>query len=130
MQRSGKWLGDLWACCVSAVVGPPYAVLGVSPPYGPMTGGTQISLKGAGFSAGSICVRFSAGDFSADVPGTFVSSTEIRAVTPNVKAAIGERRYLSSFSPYFTLRCENFQGHFLPETQQTSIFIEKEVNYF
>lgn len=89
MFRSGKWLGDLWACCVSSVVGPPYAVLAVSPPYGPMTGGTQISLEGAGFSPGTICVRFSVGDFVADVSGTYVSSTEIQAVTPNVKAALG-----------------------------------------
>ncbi|KAL8453322.1 hypothetical protein Emag_001932 [Eimeria magna] len=52
---SGKWLDDLWACCVSSVVGPPYAVLAVTPSYGPMTGGTPITLKGAGFSAGAIC---------------------------------------------------------------------------
>ncbi|CDJ27951.1 LOW QUALITY PROTEIN: uncharacterized protein EMH_0036310 [Eimeria mitis] len=90
-NRSGKWLGDLWACCVSSVVGPPYAVLGLSPPCGPMTGGTPIILKGAGFTTGSITVRFSVGDFFADVPGTFVSSTEIHAVTPNVKAALGPR---------------------------------------
>ncbi|KAL8275355.1 hypothetical protein Esti_000677 [Eimeria stiedai] len=88
---SGKWLDDLWACCVSSVVGPPYAVLAVSPPYGPMTGGTPISLKGAGFSAGAICVRFSFGEFAADVQGTFASSTEIQAVTPNVKASLGAK---------------------------------------
>ncbi|CDJ53066.1 hypothetical protein EBH_0006090 [Eimeria brunetti] len=88
---SGKWLGDLWTCCVSSVVGPPYAVLGLSPPCGPMTGGTPIVLKGAGFTVGSIVVRFSAGDFFADVPGNFVSSTEVHAVTPNVKAALGPR---------------------------------------
>ncbi|CDI86634.1 hypothetical protein EPH_0074210 [Eimeria praecox] len=86
---SGKWLGDLWTCCVSSVVGPPYAVLGLSPPCGPMTGGTPITLRGAGFTTGSIIVRFSVGDFFADVPGTFVSSTEIHALTPNVKAALG-----------------------------------------
>ncbi|KAL8448488.1 hypothetical protein Emed_003749 [Eimeria media] len=88
---SGKWLDDLWACCVSSVVGPPYAVLAVSPPYGPMTGGTSITLKGAGFSPGSIWVRFSFGDFAADVQGTFVSTTEIQAVTPNVKASLGAK---------------------------------------
>lgn len=70
-------------------MGPPYAVLGLSPPCGPMTGGTPIILKGAGFTTGSIIVRFSVGDFFADVPGTFVSSTEIHAVTPNVKSALG-----------------------------------------
>ncbi|CDJ38235.1 Dynein heavy chain family dynein heavy chain, related [Eimeria tenella] len=101
---SGKWLGDLWTCCVSSVVGPPYAILDVSPPHGPMTGGTPISVRGAGFTAGSICVRFSAGEFFVDVPGTFISTTEIRAVTPNVKAALGESKHHFSQLPHLSLK--------------------------
>lgn len=85
-------------------MGPPYAILDVSPPHGPMTGGTPISVRGAGFTAGSICVRFSAGEFFVDVPGTFISTTEIRAVTPNVKAALGESKHHFSQLPHLSLK--------------------------
>lgn len=123
LLRSGKWLGDLWTCCVSSVVGPPYAVLDLFPPCGPMTGGTPITLKGAGFTTGSISVRFSVGDFFADVPGTFVSSTEIHAVTPNVKVALGElpksieRHNAMSYEHSFRSTVHNHS-----ETLQRSVF--------
>ena len=42
------WLDDLWCLNVAGIVGPPYAVQGVSPTTGPITGNTPISIQEIG----------------------------------------------------------------------------------
>jgi hypothetical protein len=56
---------------------PPFRFLGLEPLWGPIRGGTEVTIRGSGF-AGQVVVRF--GD--APAPATLVSGTVIRAVTP------------------------------------------------
>jgi hypothetical protein len=56
---------------------PPFSFLGLEPLWGPLRGGTEVRIRGSGFS-GEVAVRF--GDAAAQA--TLVSATEIRAVTP------------------------------------------------
>lgn len=62
---SNRWLSDLHAADVSSIVGPPYAVLGLTPTIGPVMGGTELSITGLRFRGGNIVVRFSAGKSEA-----------------------------------------------------------------
>jgi hypothetical protein len=56
---------------------PPFSFLGVEPLWGPIRGGTEVSIRGSGF-AGVVAVHF--GDAVAQA--TLVSGTEIRAIVP------------------------------------------------
>ena len=84
------WLDDIYALAVSKIVGPSYAITDVDPPLGQLSGNVPITVKGVGFKDSNIKVYFTASDTRAevpgknsiDVPGTFVSETEITAFTP------------------------------------------------
>jgi len=56
---NGRWLGDVRAVDVGAVVGPPYAITAVEPQRGPITGGTHVTLSGVQLRRSDrIVVRF------------------------------------------------------------------------
>jgi hypothetical protein len=46
---SNEGLGDLWSLNVSQIVGPPYAIRGIKPNKGPLTGNTKVKIEGVGF---------------------------------------------------------------------------------
>jgi dynein heavy chain len=85
------WLNDFHALAVNKIVGPSYAITEIDPPLGQLSGGSQINIKGQGFKDQSIRVYFTVGKVpvdastknTVDVPGTFVSETELTAVTPS-----------------------------------------------
>lgn len=85
------WLNDLHALAVNKVVGPSYAITEIDPPLGQLTGGVPVNIKGQGFKDQSIKVYFTVGKlatadptkFTLDVAGTYVSETEMTAITPN-----------------------------------------------
>ena len=80
---ANKWYGDAVALSVSQVVGPPYAILGVSPALGPITGGQRVVLSGLGFEPGRpLVARFTSGRKFVDAEGTATSATEAEVTTP------------------------------------------------
>jgi dynein heavy chain len=81
---ANRWFNDCYALPVASIIGPPYAVLGVEPAIGPITGGQKIVVRGQGFEAGAACnVRFLSGKRFADAAGVCLSATEIEVVTPS-----------------------------------------------
>jgi len=46
---SNKWLGDMWSLNISNITGPPYAIFGIKPKLGPLTGKTLVKISGEGF---------------------------------------------------------------------------------
>jgi dynein heavy chain len=85
------WLNDLHALAVNKIVGPSYAITEIDPPLGQLSGGVPVNIKGQGFKDQSIKVYFTVGRTPTDAPtkntidvgGTFVSETELTAITPN-----------------------------------------------
>jgi len=51
----------MFALKVNMITGPPYAIYGLEPKMGPLTGKTKIRITGDGFKETSIIVRFDAG---------------------------------------------------------------------
>eukprot|EP00656_Telonema_subtile_P055656 TRINITY_DN8681_c0_g1_i1.p1 TRINITY_DN8681_c0_g1~~TRINITY_DN8681_c0_g1_i1.p1 ORF type:complete len:165 (-),score=41.54 TRINITY_DN8681_c0_g1_i1:44-538(-) len=47
---ANRWLGDLHALDISGIVGPSYAVTGVSPAMGPLSGGRAVVVQGINLS--------------------------------------------------------------------------------
>lgn len=37
---SSNWLNDMWSLSVGSITGPPYAIFGLKPKLGPLTGKT------------------------------------------------------------------------------------------
>ncbi|CAE8608619.1 unnamed protein product [Polarella glacialis] len=85
---ANKWLDDCWQINVSSIVGPPYAIVKVDPPLGPVSGGQKVRIYGIGFSStqGMCVVKFSAAGnrHSAEAQGTVVNDELVECVTPNV----------------------------------------------
>lgn len=85
------WLNDMYALAVNKIVGPSYAITEIDPPLGQLTGGVPVTIKGCGFKDQNIHVYFTVGKTAVDAPskntldvtGTYVSETEITAITPN-----------------------------------------------
>lgn len=85
------WTDSLYALNVSKIVGPSYAVTGIDPPLGQLSGGIPFTITGCGFQDNSIKVVFTCGKQPVDaanknsleVVGTYVSETEITGLTPN-----------------------------------------------
>lgn len=84
------WYNDLYALNVSKIVGPSYAITEVEPPLGQLSGNVPVVIKGVGFKDANIKVYFTCGKnpvdvpskMSVEVPGIYVSETEIHCVTP------------------------------------------------
>ena len=86
------WLNDLYTLDVSKVVGPPYAITGIDPPLGQISGGVPITITGVGFMQMSCTIYFTPGNVPATgaasksapyVSGNWVSETELTALTPD-----------------------------------------------
>jgi len=85
------WFNDLHALYVGKIVGPSYAITSSEPKLGQLTGNVPLRITGQGFKDANIKVVFTAGAkpidslsrFSIEVPGQFVSETELTCVTPN-----------------------------------------------
>ncbi|KAF0682585.1 Aste57867_25292 [Aphanomyces stellatus] len=77
------WFNDLFSLDVSCVVGPPYAITGVRPSFGAITGGLVLTLEGIDFANKPVVVRFSCRKGTIDVPGTYVNDQTLTATTPD-----------------------------------------------
>ncbi|CAK0791281.1 unnamed protein product [Prorocentrum cordatum] len=90
---SNKWLDDVWQINVSSIVGPPYAILKVDPPLGPVTGQMKVRVYGVGFQSthGMVSVEFAAGKFSASTQGSVLSDEVIECLTPCVANSLGPK---------------------------------------
>jgi hypothetical protein len=44
---ANRWLGDTLKLNVSTIIGPPYAITGISPAIGPVFGSTEVSMPRA-----------------------------------------------------------------------------------
>ena len=56
---ANRWFGDIHALDVGSVVGPPYAIMGIEPSIGPITGQQQVNIEGIDFvDTPSVTVRF------------------------------------------------------------------------
>jgi len=81
---ANRWFNDAWALPVASIIGPPYAVLGVRPTIGPITGGQKMVVEGMGFESGAnATVRYVMGKRFVDATGTATSAREIDVVTPS-----------------------------------------------
>lgn len=91
---SNGWLQDMWTLNVSKIVGPSYAITHIDPPLGQLTGGVPINIRGVGFKDQNIKIFFTcgktptdvAGKLTVDSAGTFISETEVTALTPSFDA--------------------------------------------
>jgi dynein heavy chain len=84
---ANRWFNDAWALPVASIIGPPYAVLGLAPAIGPITGKQQLRIEGRGFEPGaSANVRFLLGKKFVDASGTATSSKEIEVSTPSYES--------------------------------------------
>jgi dynein heavy chain len=88
---SNGWLNDLHSLNVSKITGPPYAITGIKPALGQLSGNVPVIIKGVGFKDSNIKVIFTCGKTPVDAPsklsvevvGTYISETEISCVTPS-----------------------------------------------
>jgi len=81
---SGRWLNDLYSLDVAPIVGPPFCVTGTEPKEGPITGGIPIRIFGIQFpEAKDVMVKFTNGDKEENVPGQWVSSSEVTCRSPS-----------------------------------------------
>ena len=84
---ANKWNNEAHALTVAPIVGPPYAVLGLEPNIGPITGGQKLIVKGMGFEPKiASSVRFIAGRKFVEAAGEAISSTELEVLTPSMEA--------------------------------------------
>ncbi len=71
------------ALCDRSVIGPPYAITGIEPGIGPVTGNTPLIIHGLGFDEGQAAtVRFTLGKKFVDALGTCTSATTIAVNAP------------------------------------------------
>ncbi|OQR84958.1 dynein heavy chain [Achlya hypogyna] len=77
------WFNDVFALDVSSVVGPPYAITGIFPSFGAITGGTLLTIEGIDFVPKAVIVRFSCRKGTLDVSGTYVNEQTLTVVTPD-----------------------------------------------
>ncbi|ETW07727.1 hypothetical protein H310_02174 [Aphanomyces invadans] len=77
------WFNDVFSLDVSCVVGPPYAITGVRPSFGAITGGLLLTVEGIDFTPKPVIVRFSCRKGTIDVPGTYVNDQTLTVTTPD-----------------------------------------------
>jgi dynein heavy chain len=85
------WFNDLYSLNVGKIVGPSYAITASDPATGQLSGNVPLTIKGQGFKDANIKVLFTCGNRPVDntskmtleVPGYFVSESELTCVTPN-----------------------------------------------
>jgi dynein heavy chain len=79
------WFADTFTLDVATVVGPPYAIAAVTPPMGPITGGTLLEISGVDFiKTSDVVVRFALGKhWRIEVQGSFVNQSLITCLSPD-----------------------------------------------
>eukprot|EP01138_Halocafeteria_seosinensis_P009362 gb/GECG01009567.1/.p1 GENE.gb/GECG01009567.1/~~gb/GECG01009567.1/.p1 ORF type:complete len:4452 (+),score=647.06 gb/GECG01009567.1/:1-13356(+) len=117
---TNRWHGDLHVLDMQQLVGPPYAVTGIEPKMGPVTGGEAIRIYGEGFNGDDVAVRFIAknprtGKFdeksaSEDTRAKRINETELSCDAPNfeshgpsevqVRVSIGGDAYTTTYQKY------------------------------
>ena len=81
---ANDWLSDLHMLDVSGIVGPPYAVTALVPNEGPMTGKSEVIIKGLEFTKGKITVKFTDGrNEEISEKADYLSPTEIKCLSPD-----------------------------------------------
>jgi dynein heavy chain len=81
---ANKWHGDIYTLDVGCVVGPPYAIMGIEPKIGPITGCATVQIMGIDFiDTPQVVVRFSTRKGAVDVTGTYKSDELIECETPD-----------------------------------------------
>jgi len=81
---ANRWHNDAHALSVAPIVGPPYAVLGLRPKIGPITGNQPLIVEGMGFEPKTpSTVRFIMGKKFVEAPGEAKSTTEMEVTTPS-----------------------------------------------
>eukprot|EP00960_Hanusia_phi_P043077 755854-Hanusia_phi.AAC.7 len=81
---SNDWLNDFYTLDVSGIVGPPYAVQGLEPDEGPITGKTEVIVHGLDFSKGKITIKFTDGrNEEVSEKAEYISPTQLRCLSPD-----------------------------------------------
>lgn len=82
---ANRWYGDVFTCKVSDIVGPSYAVFGIRPTLGPVTGNTHCTITGTGFKSGGsqVSIRLACIKGYFEVSGEIIDDTAIVFDTPN-----------------------------------------------
>ena len=88
------WFDDIHALNVSKIVGPSYAITDIVPHLGQLSGNVHVLIKGVGFKDANIKVIFTCGKtpvdapgkMSLEVPGTYISETEMSCITPSFES--------------------------------------------
>ena len=107
---ANRWFSDVHVLDVGSVVGPPYAIMGIEPKFGPVTGKSIVRIEGIDFVDRPCLVRFAARKGVVDMPGTFVSDVEITCEAPNfekfgvgmvdVRVSLGGDSFTTTFQKY------------------------------
>ena len=107
---ANRWFSDVHVLDVGCVVGPPYAIMGIEPKFGPITGKSLVRIEGIDFVDRPCLVRFATRKGVVDVPGTFVSDVEITCDSPNfetygistvdVRVSLGGDSFTTTFQKY------------------------------
>lgn len=85
------WFNDLYTLNVAKIVGPSYAITASDPALGQLSGNVHLRITGRGFKDVNIRVLFTQGNkpvdapskLTVEVPGTFVSETELTCISPS-----------------------------------------------
>lgn len=83
---ANRWFNDLRVLNGSEIVGPPYAIAGVEPATGPITGSTKLKILGYNFPTtgrGTATVRFAVAKGSVDVQGAVLNATTLQVTAPS-----------------------------------------------
>ena len=73
---ASRWFGDLHTLDVGSVVDPPYAIMGIEPRIGPITGNQQIDIEGIDFvPTDQVTIRFVSKKGAVDIGGEYISAT-------------------------------------------------------
>ncbi|CAM9207540.1 unnamed protein product [Chrysoparadoxa australica] len=81
---ANTWFNDTYILNVGGIVGPPYAIMDITPDNGAITGGIELDITGIDFvNTKDVVVRFSNKKQHIDVPGEFCSQTRITCQTPD-----------------------------------------------
>ena len=108
---ANRWFGDIHSLDVGTVVGPPYAIMGIEPSIGPITGQQEVKIEGIDFvDTPSVIVRYACKNGYLDVPGQYVSATQVTCVSPdfselgsgtvNVRIALRGDSFTTTYQKY------------------------------
>ena len=108
---ANEWYQDICAMDVSNIVGPPYAIMGLEPTSGPITGASRLTIKGIDFvNTSQITIRFTRGKHFEEVIAEYVDEETLVCMTPNfahmgpgdviVRASLNGNALTTTFQKY------------------------------